>query len=139
MLAPTRIKHRKVQKGKRRGLCRRGNDVSFGEWGLMAADCGWITSRQIEAARISIMRGIRRYGWLWIRVFPDKPITQKPAEVRMGKGKGSPEYWVAVIKPGRVLYEVAGAPEAVMREAFRIASHKLPMRTKIVKRGQVIV
>jgi len=138
MLAPTRIRHRKVQKGKRRGKAHRGSDVSFGEWGLMTTDCGWITSRQIEAARVAIMRGIRRYGWLWIRVFPDKPITQKPAEVRMGKGKGNPEYYVAVVKPGRILYEVVGAPEDVVREAFRNASHKLPFGTKIVKRGQVI-
>lgn len=137
MLAPSRVKHRKVQKGKRRGIAYKGSDISFGEWGLMAVNCGWLTSRQIEAARVAIMRGIRRYGWLWIRVFPDKPITEKPAEVRMGKGKGSPEYWVAVIKPGRILYEVAGAPENVVREAFRIASHKLPIQTKVVKRDMV--
>ena len=138
MLAPTRIRHRKVQKGKRRGKAHRGSDVSFGEWGLMTTECAWITSRQIEAARVAIMRGIRRYGWLWIRIFPDKPITQKPAEVRMGKGKGNPEYFVSVVKPGRILYEVAGAPEDVVREAFRNASHKLPVGTKIVKRGRVI-
>ncbi len=138
MLAPSRVKRRKVQKGKRRGTASRGNEVSYGDWGLMATECGWITSRQIEAARISIMRAIRRHGWMWIRIFPDKPITQKPAEVRMGKGKGSPEYWVAVIKPGRILYEVAGAPEEVVREAFRTASHKLPVLTKVIKRGMVV-
>jgi large subunit ribosomal protein L16 len=138
MLAPTRIKHRKVQKGKRRGTARRGNEVSFGDYALMAADDGWLTSRQIEAARVAIMRGIRRFGWLWIRVFPDKPISIKPAETRMGKGKGAPEFWVAVVKPGRVLYEVGGAPEDIVREAFRIAAYKLPMKTKFVKRGQVI-
>jgi len=138
MLAPTRIKHRKVQKGKRRGTARRGNEVSFGDFALMATDDGWLTSRQIEAARVAIMRGIRRFGWLWIRVFPDKPISIKPAETRMGKGKGAPEFWVAVVKPGRVLYEVGGAPEDIVREAFRVAAHKLPIKTKFVKRGQVI-
>ncbi|MBM4373039.1 MAG: 50S ribosomal protein L16, partial [Deltaproteobacteria bacterium] len=133
MLAPTRIKHRKVQKGKRRGTARRGNEVSFGDFALMATDDGWLTSRQIEAARVAIMRGIRRFGWLWIRVFPDKPISIKPAETRMGKGKGAPEFWVAVVKPGRVLYEVGGAPEDIVREAFRVAAHKLPIKTKFVK------
>lgn len=139
MLAPTRVKHRKVQKGKRRGLAYRGSDVAFGEWGLMALECGWVTSRQIEAARVAIMRYIRRYGWLWIRIYPDKPITKKPAETRMGKGKGAPEYWVSVVKPGRILYEVSGAPEDVVREAFRVAAYKLPVRLKLIKRGVVKV
>ena len=137
MLAPTRVKHRKVQKGKRRGLALRGSQLAFGDWGLMATDCGWLTSRQIEAGRVAIMRSIRRYGWLWIRIFPDKPITKKPAETRMGKGKGAPEYWVSVVKPGRILYEVSGVPEDVVREAFRVAAHKLPIKVKLVQRGVV--
>jgi large subunit ribosomal protein L16 len=137
MLAPTRVKHRKVQKGKRRGLALRGSQLAFGDWGLMATDCGWLTSRQIEAGRVAIMRSIRRYGWLWIRIFPDKPITKKPAETRMGKGKGAPEYWVSVVKPGRILFEVSGVPEDVVREAFRVAAHKLPIKVKLVQRGVV--
>jgi large subunit ribosomal protein L16 len=137
MLAPSRVKHRKVQKGKRRGLAYRGSQLAFGDWGLMATDDGWLTSRQIEAGRVAIMRSIRRYGWLWIRVFPDKPITKKPAETRMGKGKGAPELWVSVVKPGRILFEVSGVPEDVVREAFRVAAHKLPIKVKLVQRGVV--
>ena len=136
MLAPTRVKHRKVQKGKRRGLALRGSQLAFGDWGLMATDCGWLTSRQIEAGRVAIMRSIRRYGWLWIRIFPDKPITKKPAETRMGSGKGSPEWWVANVKPGRVLFEVAGVNEQLAREALTRAIHKLPLKARIIKREE---
>ena len=134
MLAPKKIKHRKVQKGKMRGFAYRGGSLNEGNFGLQALECGWITSRQIEAARIALTRYIKRGGKLWIRIFPDKPITKKPAEVRMGKGKGAPESWVAVIKPGRILYEVEGVSEEAAREAFRLASHKLPFKTTFVKR-----
>jgi large subunit ribosomal protein L16 len=121
-------------KGKRRGKAYRGSTLSFGEFGLKALECGWMTSRQIEAGRVAITRKVKRTGKLWITVFPDKPITQKPAETRMGKGKGAPEYWVAVIKPGRVLFELDGVPESLAREAIRLAQHKLPFKTQFVRR-----
>lgn len=134
MLAPKKIKYRKRQKGRTTGAAYRGSSLSFGDYGLRALSCGWLTARQIEAGRVALMRHIKRGGKLWIRIFPDKPITKKPAETRMGKGKGAPEDWVAVIKPGRILYEMEGVPAAVAREAFRLASHKLPIQTKFVTR-----
>ncbi len=134
MLMPKKVKHRKMQKGNMNGLAYRGSKVSFGEYALKAMEPGWLTSRQIESARIAITRHVKRGAKLWIRIFPDKPITKKPAETRMGKGKGAPEYWVAVIKPGRVLYEMSGATEEVAREAMRLASMKLPIKVKFVKR-----
>jgi large subunit ribosomal protein L16 len=136
MLAPKKVKYRKQQKGRMKGKPSAGVTLAFGTYGLKAAQCGWITSRQIEAARIAITRHIKRSGRLWIRIFPDKPITKKPAETRMGKGKGAPEAWVAVVKPGRVMYELDGVPEPVAREALRLAAHKLPVSTKFVKRGE---
>lgn len=136
MLAPKKVKYRKQQKGRMKGKPSAGVNLAFGTYGLKAMECGWITSRQIEAARIAITRHIKRSGRLWIRIFPDKPITKKPAETRMGKGKGAPEAWVAVVKPGRVMYELDGVPESVAREALRLASHKLPVSTKFVKRGE---
>ena len=136
MLAPKRTKFRKQQKGRARGNAQRGTEVSFGEFGLQAVEGGRMTARQIEAARIAITRRIKRHGKIWIRIFPDKPITKKPAETRMGKGKGSPEYWVAIIKPGRVLYEMEGVPEDLAREALTLAAAKLPFPTKIVKREE---
>ena len=136
MLAPKRIKYRKQQKGKMRGVASRGNEISFGDFGLQALEAGWVTSRQIEAARIALTRFIKRTGKVWIRLFPDKPITKKPAETRMGKGKGPNEGWVAVVKPGKILYEVKGVPEDKAREALRIASHKLPIGTKFVMRSE---
>ena len=138
MLAPKRVKYRKQQKGRMRGAAYRGSSVNFGDFGLKAVECGRITSRQIEAARIAITRYVKRGGKVWIRIFPDKSITKKPAETRMGKGKGSPEAWVAVIKPGRVLYEIKGVPEATAREALRLASHKLPIATRFVSRQDVL-
>jgi len=138
MLSPKKVKHRKVQKGKRRGTVRRGHDVSFGEYGLLATDDGWLTARQIEAGRIAITRKIRKYGRMWIRIFPDKPISKKPAEWRMGKGKGSPEAWVAVVRRGRMIYEVSDVPEEMAREALIRAAHKLPITTKIIKRNMVL-
>lgn len=138
MLSPKRVKFRKVQKGRTRGLAYRGGDVSFGDYGLQAVDAGWLTARQIEAARIALTRHVKRGGKIWIRIFPDKPITKKPAETRMGTGKGAPEYWVAVVRPGRVLYELEGVPEEVAREALRLAGHKLPISTRVVKREEVI-
>ena len=134
MLLPKRVKHRKQQRGRMTGRAYRGNKVSYGEFGLQATECGWITGNQIEAARIAINRCIKRGGKVWIKIFPDKPVTEKPAETRMGSGKGSPEYWVAVVKPGRVMFEIAGVPEETAREALRLASHKLPCKTKVVKR-----
>jgi large subunit ribosomal protein L16 len=131
---PKRMKHRKVQRGRRSGAAKGGFKVDFGEYGLKAMADGWITARQIEAARIAMTRHIKRGGKVWIRIFPDKPITKKPAEVRMGKGKGAPEEWVAVIKPGRVMFELEGVPEELAREAVRLAGHKLPIATKFVKR-----
>ncbi|MGE5238136.1 MAG: 50S ribosomal protein L16 [Chloroflexota bacterium] len=138
MLAPKKIKFRKMQKGRMAGMAYRGSDVSFGEYGLKATEPGWITSRQIEAARVAITRQAKKGCKLWIRIFPDKPITRKPAETRMGKGKGNPEFWVAVIKPGRILYEVSGISEEVAKEAFRLASQKLPVSTTFVKREEAL-
>ncbi len=132
MLMPKKVKYRKRHKGRMRGTAYRGGRVSFGEYGLQALACGWITDRQIEAARIAMTRHVKRGGKIWLRIFPDKPISKKPAETRMGKGKGNPEYWVAVVKPGRILYEMAGVQEEVAKEAFRLASHKLPVPTRFV-------
>ena len=133
-LIPKRTKYRKQQKGRNRGKATRGNFVSDGEYGLQATEAAWITTNQIEAARIAMTRHIKRGGQVWIKLFPDKPVTKKPAETRMGKGKGAPEYWVAVVKPGRVLFEIAGVPEELAREAMRLAANKLPIKTKFVKR-----
>ncbi len=132
MLMPKKVKYRKRHKGRMRGTAYRGGSVSFGEYGLQALACGWITDRQIEAARIAMTRHVKRGGKIWLRIVPEKPISRKPAETRMGKGKGNPEYWVAVVKPGRILYEMAGVQEEVAREAFRLASHKLPIPTRFV-------
>ena len=137
MLAPKRVRRRKVQKGRMRGLAYRGCEVSFGDFGLQATTCGRITSRQIEAARIAMTRHVKRGGKVWIRIFPDRPISKKPAETRMGKGKGGPDHWVAIIKPGRVLYELDGVPEDLAKEAFRLAGHKLSVGTRFIKRGEV--
>lgn len=137
MLSPKRTKFRKVQKGRVRGLAWRGSDVSFGDFGLQSLDHGWITARQIEATRMAIQRHVKRAGKLWIRIFPDKPITKKPLEVRMGSGKGSVEGWVAVVKPGRVMFEIQGVTEAMAREAFNLASSKLPINTRILVRGDL--
>lgn len=137
MLMPKRTKYRKVQKGRMQGNAKGGTKVSFGEFGLQAQERGWITSRQIEAARIAMTRSIKRGGKVWITIFPDKPITEKPAETRMGSGKGNPEYWVAVIKPGRVLFEMSGVDEDLAKEAMRLAAHKLPVKTKFVKRDEL--
>jgi len=134
MLMPKRVKHRKQHRGRMTGIATRGNSVHFGEFGLQALEPGWITDRQIEAARVAITRHVRRGGKVWIRIFPDKPVTARPAETRMGGGKGSPERWVAVVKPGRIMFELAGVPEEVAREAMRLASHKLPIKTKFVVR-----
>ncbi len=134
---PKRSKYRKVQKGRMRGKTLRGNYVSEGEFGLQAQEAGWITSNQIEAARIAMTRFTKRGGKVWIKIFPDKPITKKPAETRMGSGKGNPEYWVAVVKPGRVMFEMAGIPEETAKEALRLAMHKLPIKTKFVTRENV--
>jgi len=137
LLAPRKIKHRKIQKGRRRGMASTGDYVAFGTYGLKAMEAGWITSRQIEAARITISRRVRKFGRMWIRIFPDKPITKKPAETRMGKGKGAPEYWVAVVKPGRILFEIDGLNQEEADEAFRLCSYKLPIKTKAVSRREV--
>src|SRR5947199_10130250 len=134
MLMPKRVKYRKQQRGRMRGKAYRGGDVAFGQYGLLSLEPAWVTSRQLEAARVAITRSIKRGGKMWIRVFPDKPVTKKPAETRMGKGKGAPETWVAVVKPGRVLFELAGVPEPLAREALRLAGNKLSVKTKIVKR-----
>lgn len=139
MLMPKKVKFRKMQKGRMHGKAYRGSTIAFGEFGLKALEPGWITSRQIEAARVAIQRHLKRGGKLWIRIFPDKPITKKPAETRMGKGKGNPEYWVAVVKPGRILYEIGGVSEEVAAEAMRLASHKLPVATKFVKREEALL
>lgn len=136
MLIPKRVKHRKQMRGNMRGKATRGNLVSYGEFGLQAAEPGWITSNQIEAARQAMTRYTKRGGKVWIKIFPDKPVTQKPAETRMGSGKGAPEYWVAVVKPGRVLFEMAGVEEEVAREALRLAVNKLPIRCKFVTRRE---
>ena len=135
MLIPKRVKYRRQQRGRMTGKATRGNTVTYGEFGLQALEPGWITSNQIEAARIAMTRYIKRGGQVWIKIFPDKPVTQKPAETRMGSGKGSPEYWVSVVKPGRVMFEIAGVPEDVAREALRLASHKLPIKTKVAAKG----
>jgi len=134
MLAPKRVKYRKIQKGRMSGKCKGGSKIDFGAYGLQATECGFITSRQIESARIAMTRHVKRGGKIWIRIFPHKSLTKKPAETRMGKGKGSPEEWVAVVKPGRVLYEIEGVPKDVAREAFRLAAHKLPISTKFLTR-----
>ncbi len=138
MLSPRKVKHRKQFKGRMHGTAQRGSEISFGEYALKAVGCGKMTAQQIEAARIAINRKVRRGGSLWIRVFPDKPITKKPAETRMGKGKGAPDHWVAVIKPGKVLYELKGIPEELALEALRLASYKLPFPTTIVSKGESI-
>lgn len=135
MLMPKRVKWRKQHRGRMRGLAYRGSDVSFGEFGLQALEPAWVTSRQIEAARVAITRSLGRGGKVWIRVFPDKPVTMKPAETRMGKGKGSPEFWVAVVKPGRIMFEIEGVQLESAKEAMRLAGHKLPIRTRLVERG----
>jgi len=137
MLSPKRVKHRKVQKGRMKGKAMRGNYLAFGDYGLQALEAAWITNQQIESARIAITRHVKRGGKIWIRIFPDKPYTKKPAETRMGKGKGSPEGWVAVVKPGRVLYELSGVAPEVAKEALRLASMKLPIATKILIRETV--
>lgn len=137
MLSPKRTKYRKMQKGRVRGLAYRGSDVSFGDFGLQAVEPGKLTARQIEAARMAITRHVKREGTLWIRIFPDRPVTSKPLEVRMGGGKGAPEEWAADIQPGRVMYEIAGVTEAMAREAFRLAGHKLPLGCKFVVRGVI--
>lgn len=136
MLLPKRVKYRRVHRGRMKGIATRGNVVSQGEYGIQATEPGWITSNQIEAARIAMTRFIKRGGQVWIKIFPDKPVTQKAAGTRMGSGKGSPEYWVAVVKPGRVLFEIAGVPEETAKEALRLAMHKLPVKTKFVKREE---
>jgi large subunit ribosomal protein L16 len=134
MLSPRRTKFRKQQRGRMKGLASRGSDLNFGDFGLQATECSWITSRQIEASRRAMTRYIKRGGKIWIRVFPDKPITARPAETRMGSGKGAPEYWVAVVKPGRIMFEIAGVSEEIAREAIRLAQFKLPIKTKFVVR-----
>ena len=136
MLMPKRVKYRRVHRGRMTGKAMRGNTLAYGEFGLQAMEPGWITSNQIEAARIAMTRFTKRSGQVWIKIFPDKPVTKKPAETRMGSGKGSPEYWVSVVKPGRVMFEIAGVSEEVAREALRLASHKLPIKTKIVARTE---
>ncbi len=138
MLMPKRVKYRKMQRGRMKGVATRGNVVSDGEFGLQATEPAWITANQIEAARIAMTRYIKRGGQVWIKIFPDKSVSKKPAETRMGSGKGSPEYWVAVVKPGRVLFEIAGVSEELAREAMRLASHKLPIATKFVTREKTI-
>ena len=135
MLMPKRVKHRKVFRGRMKGEAHRGNFLAYGEFGLQATEPCWVTSQQIEAARVALTRYTKRGGQVWIKIFPDKPVTEKPAETRMGSGKGNPEYWVAVVKPGRVLFEIAGVPEETAREALRLASHKLPLKSKIITRA----
>jgi large subunit ribosomal protein L16 len=137
MLMPKRTKFRKAQRGRRRGVAHRGSNVDFGQFGLKALEPCWLTNRQIEAARVALTRHIKRGGKIWIRIFPDKPVTKKPAETRMGKGKGAPEFWVAVIKPGRVLFEIEGVSEVMAREALRLAANKLPLKTKFVTRKEL--
>jgi large subunit ribosomal protein L16 len=137
MLLPKKIKHRKVHRGRRRGRAKGGTEVHFGDYGLLALEPGWITNRQIEAARVAMTRHIRRGGKVWINIFPDKPITKKPPETRMGSGKGNPEAWVAVVRPGRVMFELSGVTEPVAREAIRRAAHKLPIRTRFIARSGV--
>ena len=139
MLMPKRVKYRRVHRGRMTGKALRGNKVTYGEYGLQAMEPAWITANQIEAARIAMTRYCKRFGKVWIKIFPDKPVTKKPAEVRMGSGKGSPEFWVAVVKPGRVMFELAGVPEETAREAFRLAANKLPIKTKFVKKEETEV
>ncbi len=139
MLSPKRVKYRKQQKGRMAGAAWRGSDIDFGDYALQATTCGWVSARQIEAARIALTRHVKRGGKVWIRVFPDKPITKKPLETRMGTGKGAPEYWVAVVKPGRILYEIEGVTEDIAREAFRLAGHKLAIHTRFIKRGDEVL
>jgi len=136
MLVPKRVKHRKEQRGRMKGMARRGSQLSLGDFGLQATEPGWITNVQIEAARIAMTRHIKRGGKVWIKIFPAKPVTAKPAETRMGSGKGAPEQWVAVVKPGRVLFEIAGVPEDLAKEALRLGGHKLPIKTKFIKREE---
>ena len=136
MLMPKKVKYRKQQRGRMKGIATRGNQLSLGEFGLQALEPGWVTSRQIEAARIAMTRYTKRGGNVWIRIFPDKPVTKKPAETRMGSGKGAPEYWVSVVKPGRVMFEIGGIPEDVAREALRLAGHKLPIKTKFISKEE---
>jgi large subunit ribosomal protein L16 len=136
MLMPKKVKHRKQHRGRRTGLAKGGTEVTFGDYGIQALEPGWITNRQIEAARIAMTRYIKRGGKVWISIFPDKPVTQKPAETRMGSGKGNPEHWVAVVKPGRVMFELSGVPEDVAREAMRLAMHKLPIKTRFILRQE---
>ena len=136
MLLPKRVKYRRVQRGRLKGVAHRGNTVTYGNFGLQALEPAWITSRQIEAARIAMTRYIKRGGQVWIKIFPDKPITEKPAETRMGSGKGSPEYWVAVVKPGRIMFEIAGVDEALAREAMRLAANKLPIKCKFIVKAE---
>jgi len=138
MLMPKRVKRRKVQRGRMKGVATRGNTITYGEYAMQALEPAWITSNQIEAARIAMTRYSKRGGKVWIKIFPDKPVTSKPAETRMGSGKGSPEYWVAVVKPGRIMFEIAGVSEEVAREAMRLAGHKIPCKVKFVKRGEEI-
>ena len=137
MLMPKRVKRRKVMRGRMKGKAQRGNFLAYGDYGIVAVDPGWVTSNQIEAARVAMTRFIKRGGQVWIKIFPDKPVTTKPAETRMGSGKGAPEYWCAVIKPGRVLFEMNGIPEETAREALRLAGHKLPIKTKFIKKETV--
>ena len=137
MLMPKRVKRRRVHRGRMTGVATRGNTLAYGEFGIVATEPCWIKSNQIEAARIAMTRYTKRGGKVWIKIFPDKPVTKKPAETRMGSGKGSPEFWVAVVKPGRILFELAGVPEAIAREALRLASHKLPCKTKIIKKEEI--
>lgn len=138
MLMPKKVKYRKQHRGRRRGKAYRGGEVNFGQYGLQALETEWVTDRQIEAARVAMTRKIKRAGRVWIRVFPDKPVTKKPAETRMGKGKGSPDHWVAVVRPGQILYEMDGVPEELAREAFRLAAHKLPIKTRFLERGVIL-
>jgi large subunit ribosomal protein L16 len=138
MLSPKKVKFRKQQKGRMKGVARRGSSLNFGEFGLQAVECGKISSKQIEAARIAMTRKVKRGGKMWIRIFPDKPFTKKPAEVRMGKGKGAPEGWVAVIKPGRILYEMAGVPKELAKEALGLAAYKLPVKTRFIERSEML-
>lgn len=137
MLLPKRVKYRRVHRGRMKGKATRGNKITYGEYGLMATEPAWIKSNQIEAARIAMTRYIKRGGQVWIKIFPDKPVTEKPAETRMGSGKGSPEYWVAVVKPGRVMFEIAGVSEELAREAMRLAAHKLPIKSKFVRKADL--
>lgn len=139
MLMPKRVKRRRVHRGRMKGIATRGNTITYGEYGLVATEPAWVTSNQIEAARVAMTRYIKRGGQVWIKIFPDKPVTEKPAETRMGSGKGSPEYWVSVVKPGRVMFEIAGVTDDIAREALRLAAHKLPLKCKIVKKETVEV